>query len=212
MATTPILPTSKSFRSTPPTPVPSVNSFFSLRRQNDLRLSFQCELLAVGNKKAVARLKRFSVRFSLPFENVDRRKGNFVFFRICPVQVQLAAFEIFAARKATHPAARNGCKRSRVRMVFKRLEVDDVHRLFHMERAKFSVRAPAVIIVHAVGNVAALLYFADDAPRADGVNRSRLDEETIPFLYGNKVEKSSTVPSLTLARNSALSVSRLKPQ
>lgn len=97
-------------------------------------------------------------------------------------------------------------------MVFKRLEVDDVHRLFHMERAKFSVRAPAVIIVHAVGNVAALLYFADDAPRADGVNRSRLDEETIPFLYGNKVEKSSTVPSLTLARNSALSVSRLKPQ
>ena len=202
MATTPILPTSKSFRSTPPTPVPSVNSFFSLRRQNDLRLSFQCELLAVGNKKAVARLKRFSVRFSLPFENVDRRKGNFVFFRICPVQVQLAAFEIFAARKATHPAARNGCKRSRVRMVF----------LFHMERAKFSVRAPAVIIVHAVGNVAALLYFADDAPRADGVNRSRLDEETIPFLYGNKVEKSSTVPSLTLARNSALSVSRLKPQ
>ena len=74
-------------------------------------------------------------------------------------------------------------------MVFKRLEIDDVHCLFHMERAKFSVRALAVIIVHTVGHVAALLHFADDATRADGVHRSRLDEEAIPFLDGNKVEE-----------------------
>ena len=58
-----------------------------------------------------------------------------------------------------------------------------------MQGTKFSVRSPAVIIIDAIGDVAALLNLADDAARADRVHRPRLDEVGVPRLHGNKVEQ-----------------------
>lgn len=46
-----------------------------------------------------------------------------------------------------------------------------------------------ILIVYAISHVTALLDFANDAARTDGVYGARLDEETVARFYGNKVQK-----------------------
>ena len=58
-----------------------------------------------------------------------------------------------------------------------------------MQFAKFAVRAAAIIIVYPVGQIAVLLNFEYQTPRAYGVYRSRRNKITIAFFYRDEIKQ-----------------------
>lgn len=75
-----------------------------------------------------------------------------------------------------------------VGFVLIRFEIYDLDRLVDVKRAKFAVRAAAVVVVHPIRHVAVLLNFADDATSADCVHRARLYEVALARFDRDKIQ------------------------
>ncbi len=68
------------------------------------------------------------------------------------------------------------------------LQIGHGERLLNVQGARSAVGAEAVIIIHAVGQVRALLHLGHHDAGADGVQRAGRDEEHIPRLHRHGVQ------------------------
>ena len=77
----------------------------------------------------------------------------------------------------------------RKRHVFIFIQTSNFERLFHVQLSFVTVLVLSAVIVYAIGKVAILLNFANDAARTDGVDRTRRNEITFPCLDLEEIQK-----------------------
>ena len=162
---------------------------FAFAREYRCSFAIDFVFLAAGHEKAVACRKFFAVYFAAARNKTYRDERVVVRFNKSPVEFQLAHAEVLAFGKPANRAARYFLGLAAVGFVAERLEVDYLDRLFDVKRTELSVEKAAVVVVHAIGDVAALLHLADEAALADCVHRAGFYQVTVALFDGDKVKK-----------------------